>query len=189
MELVADVTVDGGPEEAVERAGPCVHGRSLISLPFEPRQSSSALSMFWIPPSPSLSVMSGPFKSSVVLPFDRFVRGITMTGVCGLAVASLPKPLAPSGPRESAALRWFIKSLHTNLLHDQFIFLWIALEILCDMSEVSVELSYVARCQHEIATCPTCKTPTSKQVRGPTLQRFLVESGAVDEPDAKRLGR
>jgi len=53
-------------------------------------------------------------------------------------------------------LRWFVKALGTDLLHDQFIFLWMALEILCDDSDVRVEEPYVGPCQHQIPECPEC---------------------------------
>jgi len=86
----------------------------------------------------------------------------------------------------AAALRWFNKALGTDLLHDQFIFLWIAMEILCDRSEIKVQAPYVGPCQHEIPTCPECETPTTRMVRGATMKAFLEHFG-VDKSQAKDL--
>ena len=55
------------------------------------------------------------------------------------------------------------------------------------MSDVTVESPYVARCQHEIASCPKCGKPTTRQVRGQTLQKFLLDLGAVDADTAKEM--
>jgi hypothetical protein len=77
----------------------------------------------------------------------------------------------------------------TDLLHDAFIFLWIALEILVDLSPISIEAPYQARCSHLIKHCPECGTTTVKEVRGPTIRQYLEVSFGVDTETAKALWR
>jgi hypothetical protein len=65
--------------------------------------------------------------------------------------------------------------------------LWISLEILRDLSGTSVEGHYRAKCGHEITTCPDCGKSTSREVRGPTIQQYLVSEYDVDPNTSKRL--
>jgi hypothetical protein len=111
-----------------------------------------------------------------------------MQAIQGRMFGQLPDSLEVEGSKIAAALRWFVKALSTDLLHDQFIFLWIALEILCDASEVEVLAPYVGPCQHEIGACPDCGTPTTRMVRGATMRAFLERFG-VSEEQAKKLWR
>lgn len=104
----------------------------------------------------------------------------------GTVFATLPRS-TPTYNSRTAALRWFNKALGTEFLHDKFMFMWIALEILCDLSDMSVEAPYLAKCGHIIATCPDCGKSTSKEVCGPTIQKFLVENFGVDPDAAKKL--
>ena len=119
-------------------------------------------------------------------PFGRFQRGIDMQAVRGQLHGRLPAKLDMSDSRDSAALRWFAKSLATDVLHDEFIFLWIALEILGDASGEGVESTYTARYGHAIPECPQCGKTTSLMVRGATLRKF-VESFGVGAEDASKL--
>jgi hypothetical protein len=121
-------------------------------------------------------------------PFDRNARQVEMQSIQGLVWGQLPDISVIHDSRVAAALRWFIKSLSTVLLHDQFIFLWIALETLCDDSDVSVEGLYHGPCGHVIPSCPDCGRATSIKVRGATIKAFL-ETFNVSAEDAKSLWR
>ncbi len=119
-------------------------------------------------------------------PFDRNARQVEMQAIQGLLWGQLPDISVIEDSRVAAALRWFVKSLSTVLLHDQFIFLWIALETMCDDSDVSVEGLYRGPCGHEIPECPQCQRPTSLKVRGATVKAFL-ETFDVGTDDANSL--
>jgi hypothetical protein len=71
-----------------------------------------------------------------------------METVAGAISVTLPDKITDPEVRTAAALRWFYKSITTNLSHDALIFLWIALEILSDLSPISSEAPYRARCNH-----------------------------------------
>jgi hypothetical protein len=118
-------------------------------------------------------------------PFDKNARQVEMQAIQPRLYGRLPDISVISDSRVAAVLRWFTKSL-TVYLHDQFIFLWIALEILSDDSTIKVETVYRASCGHEIPTSPTCGVPTSRQVLGLPRRAFLVSLG-VSERDARSL--
>lgn len=119
-------------------------------------------------------------------PFDKNARQVEMQSIRGLLFGRLPDIAAVQDSRVAAALRWFTKSLGTVLLHDQFLFLWIALEVLSDDSNIKVESPYKANCGHEIPSCPTCNASTAKPVFGPSRKAFL-ESLGVSAEDARAL--
>ena len=96
-----------------------------------------------------------------------------MQVINGALLGRLPDTLTIDDSKIAAVLRSLVKSLSTNLLHDQFIFLWIALEIQCDASSVKVEEPYACRKGHPIAACPICEAPTTKLVRGATIRAYL----------------
>ena len=121
-------------------------------------------------------------------PFDKNARSIDMQSIQGLLKGRLPEsPVLPNS-QAAAALRWFVKSLETVVLHDQFIFLWIGLEILCDESDARVDEPYAGPCGHEIRECPECGRPTTKMVRGATVRQFL-QGLQVSDEDANALWR
>lgn len=119
-------------------------------------------------------------------PFDRNARLVEMEAIRGLLFGQLPDISIIGSSRVAAVLRWFVKALGTQLLHDQFIFLWIALEILSDDSQVKVESPYIPPCKHEILECPICKRSTVKKILGPSRKAFL-EAYGVTPADSKRL--
>jgi hypothetical protein len=118
---------------------------------------------------------------------------------CDCARGGLPAQLRPQSrlPEQSArygditiavrALRWFVKSLAIEVLHDEFIFLWIALEILCDASGAREERPYTGPCHHEIPQCPECGRPTAQMVRSSTLRKFIEGFGIDGEASSRRL--
>jgi hypothetical protein len=120
-------------------------------------------------------------------PSGTATRGVDMGSINGTPFATLPRNIPIFDSRTAAALRWFNKALGTDFLHDKFMFMWIALEILCDLSDVSVEAPYTAKCGHVIAECPHCGKSTSREVRGQTIQKFLMEKFAVDRAITKKL--
>ena len=127
--IVADVPVDGDFNDALARAEVLI--KDVIDL-----TSFTLAAPVWLGPIDAIDVtrpISVNDERDCQIwsspPFGRFARGIAMSGVHGQTTVGLPteSPLE-FGPRERAALRWFIKSLGTDLVHDQFIFLWITLE-------------------------------------------------------------
>ncbi len=110
-----------------------------------------------------------------------------MQSIVGFSLLALPYAVPSFAPRKAAALRWFVKSLSTDLLHDEFMFLWIALEVLCDLAGPKVISPYFCPKGHAIPECPTCHTSTAKEVRGQTLRSFLQEPGGVDIGTGKEL--
>jgi hypothetical protein len=91
------------------------------------------------------------------------------------------------GGREGRAMDWYLKAVNTPYDVDQFMFLWIALEVLLDSDAGAlVEASYKARCGHMIATCPECGKPTTVPVRGESVRAYLVRYGVSPE-DARAL--
>jgi hypothetical protein len=128
------------------------------------------------------------FYSYSDAPFDTHARAIEMQAVTGVRVGSLPLSTDINNSEVAAALRWFVKGLGTSALHDQFIFLWIALEILCDASDVRVTEPLRCPNGHIIAQCLECDadTTTERVVRGRTLRSYLEQVG-VSESRAREL--
>jgi len=114
---------------------------------------------------------------------------VQMSGVETQRHPSLGLTLAQLNNRERAALDWYLKALAAPFQMDQFIFLWIASEVLWTQSGISVEGPYRADCGHEIPNCPTCDRTTSRQVRGRSIQRFFVEVFGIQQDTARRLWR
>jgi hypothetical protein len=119
-------------------------------------------------------------------PFSLFERSEEMQALQGSVYGELPESIEVEDSKVAAALRWSVKALGTDVRHDQFIFLWIALEILADLSDVRVEGPYVGPCQHEINNCPECNRETSRLIRGATMRAFLGSYG-VGEAETKKL--
>jgi hypothetical protein len=121
-------------------------------------------------------------------PLRRFrPASLQMTGVWTQVVPDLGVELATLDRRQRAALDWYLKALAAPYQVDQFMFFWIALEILSDLSPVKVEGPLIARCQHEIAQCPTCGKPTTRVVQGASRQRYLMEGFGIPEQLAREL--
>jgi len=123
-------------------------------------------------------------------PLRRYrAASVPLTGVVTERVPDLGLAMADLNDQQRAALDWYLKSLGALHQMDQFIFLWIAAEILWTLSEVSVEAPYRGSCGHEVRACPTCSRPTTRQVRGQSIQRFFVEAFGIDEKTARELWR
>lgn len=118
---------------------------------------------------------------------DKFMRDAPM-GIIGIAdephlAAAYPEP----DPKLRQALGWYVKSLSTSFTADQYIFLWIAVDVFRGMSGISVRQPYTAPCGHEIADCPTCGKPVTREVQGPSVQQYFTERWHVDADVARRL--
>ncbi len=99
----------------------------------------------------------------------------------------LATSLGSASTRSRAALRWYVKGIDAHYAVDQFIFFWIALEILRSESGVSVSSPYRAKCGHEIPNCPTCGKQTSREEFGKSIIKFLIEEAGVEKTTAKKL--
>lgn len=90
------------------------------------------------------------------------------------------------GGRERRAMDWYLKAVNSPCEADQFMFMWIALEVLLDGDQTAqVRGPLVLRCQHEITECPECHEPTSRLLRGESLKAYLQKHGAaVDDAGA-----
>lgn len=97
----------------------------------------------------------------------------------------IPPPL-DSKPR--LALWWYLKSLYTPYIVDQFLFLWTSFEVFSPLPGATEEGPIVPRCGHVLEACPECGVSTSRLVMGPSHQASLVQLGVRPE-DAKSLWR
>jgi hypothetical protein len=181
VELVADVPAEAEAWSAISKLGPTIE--SIVD-----RMSFEMATRLIIGPTNAVDITPPitvgdrrPLSSFSDSPFDNNARTIEMQAVRGSLLGALPSTLDIESSEIAAVLRWFVKSLNTNLLHDQFIFLWIALETLCDLSSIKVEQPYTCRHGHVIETCPTCDAPTKQLVRGATIRAFLEHFGVATE--------
>lgn len=186
VDLVADVPADAEPHSAIERFTPIFE--TLIDLmAFEMAAVPAVGQVDMIDITPPVAV--GDQRTDLALtapPYDRYMRSVELLTIQGRLIGELPESVDIPDSKTAAVLRWFVKALGTNLHHDQFIFLWIALEILCDASDVRVEEPYVGPCQHQIPECPDCGRATTRMVRGATIKKFLQSYGVTAE-QAKQL--
>jgi len=81
---------------------------------------------------------------------------------------------------------WYLKAIATYYAVDRFIALWIALEILCTVDDVSVKQPVRLDCQHTLDQCPQCGKPTLRAVKGEALKEYLGKYG-VENPDIKKM--
>jgi hypothetical protein len=120
-------------------------------------------------------------------PFGRFQRGIDMQAVRGRLLGEFPPSLEVEDDRVAAALRLFAKSISTDYLYDQYLFLWIALETLCEAAKFKVEESTrCSVCGHETPECAGCGRPTTQRRQGQTMKGFVQQFG-VSEADSSAM--
>jgi hypothetical protein len=183
IELVADVpTLTSGQDSyhgAIERFSPVFE--TLIDLmAFDMAAVPAVGQLEIIDVTPPVAVGDERTEVSFTAPpYDRYIRAVEMLAIRGRLIGELPEAVDTFDSKTAAVLRWFVKALSTDLLHDQFIFLWVALEILCDACDVRVEQPYVGPCQHEIPECPECGRPTTRMVRGATIKAYLQRYGVT----------
>jgi hypothetical protein len=185
IELVADVQVPAKEHsftDAVERFSP-VFGTLVDLLAFDMAVVPGFGQVDMVDISPPVSVGDERFATSFSeLPFDRYMRSNELLSSAGRLIGELPESVDGLDSKASSVLRWYVKASSTNVLHDQFMFLWIALEILCGMTpSVSVRQTYKAPCTHEIPECPECGKSTAKKVEGSTKKAFLQQNGVSPE--------
>lgn len=172
VELVADLVAGDDPGSAVEKAGPLLE-KVVELLSFEVGVAIGMGQADVVDATPPVRL--GEARAWMVFastPFDPNARAISGAAIRPSIPGQLPLDVEMSR-QEAAALRWFVKALGTDALHDQFIFLWIALEILVDSSDVRITEPYQCRNGHEIGRCPECDVTTEKQVRGQTMKAYL----------------
>ena len=189
MEVIADVSSEHGAAAALDDVGAAL--RPILDMASFLLAAPVSLGQIQVVDiTPPLTV--GDIRETQIYgsaPFDRNARGVSMQALAGLTSLALPLAVPLIAARAAAALRWFVKSLSTDLLHDQFIFLWIALEVLCDLSGAKVTGPYICPNGHAIPQCPECRASTTKAIRGPSLRAFLEQSGGVDAATSKELWR
>jgi hypothetical protein len=122
------------------------------------------------------------------LPLPKFQSSVALGDVI-TSLVPVVAPLEPDNARAEAALGWHLKAMASPFVAEQFMLNWIALEILWRRSGVSVQAPYKANCGHVIEECPTCGKPTSREVRGASIEKYLVEVCGVGSEEAKRLWR
>jgi hypothetical protein len=188
VELIADVPAGNEAFSAVEKLAPVLE--TLVDLmSFEMATPLGLGQMNVIDITPPVSIGDErDWAAFASAPTDRHARAIDMQAVQGMVLGRLPESVEIGDSKTAAVLRWFVKALSTDFLHDQFIFLWIAFEILCDASDVRVREPYVGPCGHEVIVCPVCEEPTTRMVRGATMRAFLHRFG-VSQDQAKELWR
>lgn len=185
IELAADVPAGGEPSDAIHRFAPVSTAvTDLMSFTMGVALYAGQVMVTDITP----PIAVGDQRRAVAWSEPTFdtPRSVEMGAIRGELLGSLPESLDLRESKTAAVLRWFVKSLGTDLLHDRFIFLWIALEILCDASDIKVEAPYVGPCQHRIESCPECGRETTRLVRGATLKKYLTDCG-VSEVQAAEL--
>ncbi len=115
-------------------------------------------------------------------------RSVPMESLVGRRVPDLMVDLDPDDRRANRALDWYLKALTALFQADEFIFLWIATEILAADSDLKVNEPYRGQsCGHVISNCPECGAATTKVVQGASMKRFLTDGFGVGPDLASRL--
>lgn len=119
-------------------------------------------------------------------PIDKFLRDapIGSVAVSDKLALSISTDATESTFRQ--ALGWYVKSLSTPYAADQYIFLWIGLELFWGSSGVQVSVPYSGRCKHLIKHCPECGVATEKVLQGDSVKKYLEGLGVPDDL-AKRM--
>ena len=135
----------------------------------------------------SAPVAAGEQREMVLFPQPqgypswRLARSVALGHVTAEQAVSLRSSYAEITGRERRAFDWYLKAVSTPFEVDQFMFMWIALEVLLDSDDGAlVEEPFKARCGHEIAECPVCGKPTTRPVRGASVRGYLQRFGATD---------
>jgi hypothetical protein len=118
---------------------------------------------------------------------DKFTQSVAMGGIAIDDVVRLPAALVEPEPKLRQALGWYVKALSTPFTADQFIFLWIAVDLFRGMSGISVVEPYTTRCGHKIASCPTCNASVNRELQGQSVQKYLVDRFKLDAAVAARI--
>ena len=87
------------------------------------------------------------------------------------------------------ALRWYSLALQPQSIAQQFMALWIALELIVNDKLKATLVPYKAPCEHLIENCPTCGKPTNRRIGGAQIKKFLVSSMLIDPNDVQNLWR
>jgi hypothetical protein len=171
-ELIVRLDSSGAdPISAVQVASPIID-RVLESLSFQMQSALpiAALGVIELTGSPMVGEERPCAQwSGFATPTFR-PASIPMESLVGRIIPDIDIDLDPEDPRANRALDWYLKSLTANFETDQFIFLWIACEILAADSGLEVREPYrVPKCRHEITACPQCGASTEARVQGPSM--------------------
>ena len=90
-------------------------------------------------------------------------------------------------PRSSRALDWYLKALRSDLQADQFMFFWIATEILASGSGIRVEEPWITRCGHRVESCPECDKETKREIQGQSRQAYLRQVFGLQPAEARQV--
>ncbi len=174
---IAGIVSAEDPEKALEIGLPSLEG-VLESMAFQMQDVLRIDSLEVLDVTPPVSV--GDEREMLISPSPHGHHSIVFSpasvAIGGAQTRTVPDPwlqLIARDAKGQRALDWYLKSLATTLQVDQFIFLWIATEVLAGNSDASVEGNYVADCGHEIAECPQCGRSTARKLQGKSIQSFL----------------
>lgn len=143
----------------------------------------------------SRPIMIGEEREILLFPFphgyrhSKFGSSIYMNTIDTELRPELRVDFSSYNNRDRAVMRWYQKSLAATSESDQFIFLIVCLEILCEEYTEQVKAPYKAKCGHDIHNCPECGESIELVVNGPTLKKFLVEKLGMEEKLAQDTWR
>lgn len=123
------------------------------------------------------------------LPTRSFIPSMNPLGI---TTALYPDPtlqINQGDPKVSRAIDWFLKGIRADLQADQFMFFWIATEILGGDSGISIREPIVTWCNHTIRERPECGKPTDRELQGESRQAFLCETFELSGDDARTIWR
>ncbi len=170
--------------EAIERAHPLLE-LVLDRLAFDMQIALSVIQTDVTDVTPPIAAGDErDFSTFASYPGDKFARAEDVGSTFAKQVPHLHDSYGEPSPRVRAALRWYIKALGAPLLHDRFIFLWIAVEIFADDSGIEISGALPLRCGHVLKECPECQKPTARKIRGASIRAFLQARGA--DPDVAK---
>ncbi len=120
-------------------------------------------------------------------PSAKFRQSIPLGNILTSFQPNLRSCFVATNTRIRAALRWYVKGLASNYEVDNFIFFWIALEILRSESGISVGGPYRAKCGHKIPICPNCGEQTFREELGKSIKAFLTKQLGIAATNANKL--
>jgi hypothetical protein len=182
------VVVEAGTiQDALAGASPVVE-EVLESVSFETQYALRPLMTRVV--DVTAPVEAGEMREFVQLsgfPIPAFLQSVALGHIAVADATHLPSASQDLERHVAAARGWYVKSLSTPFTADQFIFLWIALEILWSKSDHKTAGPFKCRHGHVIEACPTCKTPLERPVFGLGIQSFLTKESGLSEEEASKL--
>lgn len=136
-------------------------------------------------------VAEGDTRDCLSFPFPggyspkKLFASVHLGAIHGRMIPKIPSQVAGRSSKAQDAVDWYMKSLHVGTDADQFILLWICLEILADLEADKVIEPTILRCKHTLRACPQCDKPTDQFRQGATLRKYLssFDLGSSDVAD------